>query len=434
MTSTFQSILLTVFGFLGLIAILIFAGVIPFFGEDANFGGTVVMWGDLPQKQMDAFISELKKSYENNFTLVYEYHDSKTFENDLISTLARGGGPDLILLPHDLILSQGDKIKPIPFSSYSERDFRDTYADIGNMYLIKEGVLAFPLYLDPLVMYWNKDIFSNASVSTYPKTWIEFLELSNNITKKDSKGNIFQSTIAFGTFKNISNAKSIISMLLLQAGDGIVTMETDKYGVATNKFKVSLGENTSVTESAIRFYSEFSNQAKSSYTWNSAMPVSRRAFGNGNLAVYFGFASEYNGIKSENPHLNFDVAVVPQRDDAKTKATFGNMWGVSVLKSSKNIGTATVVALVLANTDYGEKLAEVAGLPSLKRSFLAKSQANPVFSVFVKSAIMGKAWYDPNEDSSDIIFKEMIESILSGKNSVLSAITSSKIRLMEIVK
>ena len=42
-------------------------------------------------------------------------------------------------------------------------------------------------------------------------------------------------------------------------------------------------------------------------------------FAKGALAMYFGYAGEWAGIKARNPHLNFDIAEVPQIKATKQK-------------------------------------------------------------------------------------------------------------------
>jgi len=86
----------------------------------------------------------------------------------------------------------------------------------------------------------------------------------------------------------------------------------------------------------MRFYTEFSKSNKDSYTWNRSLPPSRSMFEAGDLALYFGYASEYKAIKLKNPHLNFDVAMMPQVGPTATKLTFGRMYGVGVVSASKN--------------------------------------------------------------------------------------------------
>ncbi len=92
---------------------------------------------------------------------------------ELVAALASGQGPALVIMPHDLLVSQGDKLTPIPFSIVSERAFLDTYLDGASVFLSNNGILALPILVDPVVMYWNKDLFASAGI---PTPWSSRLE------------------------------------------------------------------------------------------------------------------------------------------------------------------------------------------------------------------------------------------------------------------
>ncbi len=49
------------------------------------------------------------------------------------------------------------------------------------------------------------------------------------------------------------------------------------------------------------------------------MSDSKNMFLAGDLALYFGFASELDDLKNKNPNLNFDVTLFPQTGDLNLK-------------------------------------------------------------------------------------------------------------------
>ena len=53
------------------------------------------------------------------------------------------------------------------------------------------------------------------------------------------------------------------------------------------------------------------------------------------LALYFGYGSERADIMAKNPHLNFDIAPVPQIRGNKTQVTFGRMQGIAIARNAK---------------------------------------------------------------------------------------------------
>ena len=103
-----------------------------------------------------------------------------SFDQTLIEALANGNGPDAIIIPQDSIVHYLDKIEPIPYQSFSQSAFKSAYITKAELFLGGNGVLAVPFSVDPLVMYWNRDLFANAGIAEPPQYWDEFLRLGRN--------------------------------------------------------------------------------------------------------------------------------------------------------------------------------------------------------------------------------------------------------------
>lgn len=427
--STFQLFLLMFFAAIGLLAVFAFSGFIPLPGSSSaqQFGGEVVMWGTLSRQSMSEFVSEFNSEHANEYRLAYTQIDSATFEDTLISELASGRGPDMVLFPHDLLISQGDKLYPIPDASFSKRLFKDTYIDEGELYWEKDGISALPLYVDPLVMYWNRDLFSAGGIVEPPKVWEQFPALPASLTVRDSAGNITQSAVGLGGVRNIEWSKDILSTLIMQVGDPITSQDAE--GRISGVLGDAANGGSSSAPAAVRFYTEFSNPSKTSYSWNSSLLNSKTSFEAGTLAVYFGRASDYSDIKRKNPHLNFDVAVMPQRDKAQKKITFAQMYGVGVLRASRNPETAFTVAFELASPQNGAVIASAVGLPSAARSVLSVPVQDPILDVFNRSAIISRGWYDPAPAATSDVFAAMVESVIINKTTEEDAVSSAGRRL-----
>ena len=85
-------------------------------------------------------------------------------------------------------------------------------------------------------------------------------------------------------------------------------------------------------------------------------------FAAGDLAFYFGFASEISKIRDKNPNLNFDVTFFPQPKGASVAVTFGRMQGLAVLKSSQNSGAAFQVISAMTGSGPIGRLSKFTGL------------------------------------------------------------------------
>ena len=104
----------------------------------------------------------------------------------------------------------------------SQAQFTDSFIDEGQIFLTPNGALALPFSIDPLVMYWNQDIFASAGLAKPPQYWNDFLNIAPKITSLDAGQSVAKSAVALGEWSNVTNAKAILSSLFMQAGDPIV--------------------------------------------------------------------------------------------------------------------------------------------------------------------------------------------------------------------
>jgi len=417
----FQVILLVAFGAFLVFAVLVFSGIIPLFDRTpTDVRGEVVIWGTFPKAHLAGSLEEFNRESGGTFRVSYVQKQKNTFDTELIEALASDRGPDAVFLSQDLILRHRDKVFPIPFESISVRKFLDTFIEEGELYLSSQGVLALPFSIDPLVMYWNRDMFQSAALARPPIVWDEFFTLSLDLTKVDDALNITESAVALGEFQNINHAKELLSLLIMQAGNPIVAVTE---GSLESVLDRKSGFDTPPAESALRFFTEFSNPAKSVYSWNRSLQSSKDMFLAGDLAVYFGFASEIADIQAKSPHLNFDVTFVPQIRDATPQMTFGNMTGLAVLKDSKNPATAFHVAGLLTSRNFIQAVSEASSLPPVRRDLLSRVPPSASGAVFYQSALISRAWRDPGPTETSAAFKRMVENTLSGRERISEAIT-----------
>lgn len=423
--STFKIAVFGIFGFSILVGMVLFAT----YKSESNFSvGKVVIWGTIEKEIINDLITELKKG-DAAFRLVkYVEKDPEGFNREIVEALAEGIGPDIFILPQDSIVQNEKKIILIPYESISLRDFKDKFIEEGELYLSPNGIIGLPFTIDPMVMYWNRDIFQSNGISNPPLRWEEFFNLSQNITEKDNNLNIKTSFVAFGEFRNIKYAKEIISALVIQAGSPIVKRDGFEKKVVLD----AKTDNTNVpAELAIDFYTQFSNPVKSVYTWNRGLTNSERVFVSGDLAIYFGFAGDLNSITKKNPNLDFDVAPIPQTQE-RINTTFGKMNALSIAKGAKNVSGAYSIITKLTNDDSLKILSEYTNLPPVSRTLLSQIPANPYQEIFYRSALSSKAWLDPDPEETNNIFQNMIESILAGREKTSNAVrkAASEIRVL----
>lgn len=409
--TTFQIVIIAVFVVLAVVGVLVFSGVSGL-GDDSQKVGQVEIWGTVPKEVVGKMISTLNSGKGVFAGVKYIEKDEQEYEEEFVQALAAGVGPDLFLLSEDSIIKNKDKIIEIPYDTVPERDFKNTFIEEGEMYLTRNGIIGLPFTIDPMVMYWNRDIFQTAGIANPPKFWDELFVLSPKITQRDSASNITRSFTALGEFTNVENAKEILSIFIIQSGNRIVVPTQNGFeSIVNEKFNFS----TPPAEAAVRFYTEFSNPIKSVYSWNKSLPNSKQLFTAGDLAVYFGFASELSGILRSNPNLNFSISQLPQLRDVNTKITYGKMTAFAIPNNSKNQIGALATGLALTSLENIIQSSVDLGLPPVRRDALADKPTDAIGSVFYDSALMSKSWFDPDSDKTDDIFKNMTESVISGK-------------------
>jgi ABC-type glycerol-3-phosphate transport system substrate-binding protein len=425
--STFQLIVTAVFVVLIIVGVGIFALFGGLLGNSAI--GTVVIWGTMDQRTMGTVIDSMKSQDKSLQDVTYVEKSAGTYDAELVNAIAAGTGPDLALISQSELGALSDKLLVIPYGAVSQSTFINSYIDEGQLFLTGQGTLGLPFSVDPLVMYWNRDLFAQGGVAQAPQYWDDVIELSPKITSLDSSQNVRQSAVALGEWDNISHAKEILSTLFLQAGEPIVSRDPQ-----TGAFSSVLGAGTAGTqnpgESALRFYTQFANPGKSTYSWNRSLPNSSEAFASGDLAVYFGFGSELGSLAQRNPNLHFSVALLPQLKGV-TARTWGDLSVLSIPRSAKNPGGAQQVAIKLTSQKAIGVVVRETGLPPVRRDVALDTSANAAAQVLSQSALISTAWFDPSPRETDGIFKTMVESVISGKDEPIGALSQASQQLSQ---
>ncbi len=426
--SSFKVILLSVFGFGALVGVIVFA---TYRGGNTDATGPVVMWGFIPQATMGFYGKDM--GFENNkqFTFTYIEKNPDTFEADFVKALADGQAPDMVMLREDMLAEQKSRLLMIPYTSYKERDFKNSFIESTEYLLSDTGAYGLPLYADPLVMYWNRTLFTNASLTTPPKYWDEFLTLPAKLTKKDSTGTVTQSAIALGEWKNITRAKEIVSNLLLQGGISIVTVPR---GYSSYSTLLDGIDQTAPAYNVLNFYTQFANPVTAQYSWNRSIVASQNYFLLGNLATYLGLASELSTLRAKNPNLNFDVALSPQPRQSDKSVVFSHIYGLSIPKQAKNVAGAFAVMSTMTSEAGAKTLEGYTNLPPVRRGLLSDTPSDPYKAVFYQSAIQSATWSDPNRLQTNTIFQTMVESITSGRARITDALRKADDELKTLLK
>lgn len=419
----FQIVLLAVFAALGVGAIILLGAYQASISQSSRiYGDQVIIWGPFDERVMLDFFEEISR--DNRAFEVVDYYqvDARDFESQLVNAIAENRGPDMIIVSSEQIVTLRPKLTPISFETLPLRTIKDWYVDGVELFTFPEGTYALPFAVDPLMLYWNRDLFAASGLAQAPATWEALVNrVVPSLATVDMRRNVLQSALAFGEYRNLTNPKAVLLMLAMQSGSRMVYLENGQYQVALDT-PASDDVNVRPLELALEFFTEFSNSNSPLYTWNRVQPNDQNAFVAGDLAMYFGFASEYQQLIDKNPNLNFDVTVVPQGESATIRRTYGHFYGFAIPQTSYNPNGAYQAALTLTNELYAKGMAESLGMVSPFRSIIAAGADNPAQQSAMNAALYARGWYDPDIERTNSILQALVESVVSNRERITTAV------------
>ncbi len=400
------------------------AASLPGCKEDPFKKVELEFWGvfddsDIYQPLIDAFNEEYKY-----ITINYYKKNYQTYEKDLLEAMATGRGPDIYMIHHTWTSRYKDKFLGAPSELITLKDFQDNFVDVVyNDFVIDGYIAAMPLSVDTLALYYNKDIFNTAGIPQPPKTWEEFLTVSERTTTKDQRGNIIQAGAALGTARNVNRSTDILSLLMIQSGAQMTDQNNTK---ATFNLSASVdGSRFYPGQRALEFYTDFANPLKSSYTWNTRMHYSIDAFYEGKVAMMFNYSYNLPTIRAKSPYLNFGVAPMPQIKDSTKDINYANYWGLTSSINSEDSNEVWQFIIWLTNKDNAQKYLEVVERPIARRDLVAWQRNDKDLGVFADQSLTAHSWYQVDNSAIEQHLADMIESIVLSQATIEEAINKA---------
>ncbi len=394
-----------------------------------ELGNSIVIWGTLPPDVFSSILTELGEKDDAYKVISYLYIPLEDFDTTFVNALADQTPPDLLFMSHEKLVEHRNRLQAIPYESFPERDFRDLYIDGAGIFMLQDGVYAFPIGVDPLVMYWNRNIFSDNGLLKAPSTWEEIVsEINPKLTTSNFNRNIERSAIAMGEYSNIKNSFPVISMLLAQGGSQFITEKEKQYQINLN---LSVNGTQPLTNS-LSFYTNFSNVNNTQYSWNRSLPLDRDMFISEDLALYFGYGSEGKDIEAKNPNLTFDIAEVPQGANATNKRTYGNFYGFFIPKASKNKQGAIIIANLLSGVEYAKRITEAYNIAPVNKQLLSVGSNDIYGRIIYKTTPNARGWLNPDRNKFDEIFSKAISDVSSNRTDVGGATSDTVNRLYQL--
>lgn len=418
----FKKVIIGISVFAALFAVLIFSGKIPIGGGSNAPVGAVTVWGTVPQDTMDTLLQDFN-TQAKTYRVSYKEIKEDVFINTLVGALADGNGPDMILAPYQIILSQTSRVYPYPTTSVSEKTFKDSFVDGASIFWTPYGAVALPVSIEPLVLFYNRTLLSKHGVVNPPSYWDELTNMVSKLTVRDSNGAFIENAIGFGVWNNVPYVKDILVAMVNQLGEPAVLQEYTDSGVNYNVLiNTPLNSRPDVypLTTVVRFFTQFSDQSKPTvYTWNQFLPSAQSLFIAEKLAMYIGYSGEYTTMHESNQKMDIGMTYLPQMKDYNTFATGMRMYGVATLRSTKNAPVALAAQAALAGGQWSPIIASSLNAQSALRGAAATTNVNEVIS---KSMLNAHGFPDVHPNETNNLFAQMINDIISGKLLINDAV------------
>lgn len=427
--SIFQIIILVIFG-AGIMLGVIFISTYRADEKLEENVGAITIWGTFDERLIEASINTINDFDQSLSEVIYEEKSKATFNSEVLEAIAAGEAPDLLLIDDTLLNTNKKRIISIGRDFLTKETFKNTFAAGSEVYFAEDGgIYGIPMFIDPLVMYWNRDLFAAEGIPTPPTTWSEFYDLSKKLTKVDASLNVIQSAISFGEAVNVKNYKEILATLFMQIGNPIVESNNPD-----GPLPVLSGTEVypSVT-SALSFFTDFSDSSRAFYSWNRSLPASDEMFLSNDLATYFGFGSEIQTLRVKNPNLNFDIAEIPRADGVKKKSVYAKFYALVIPKAAPRPEASFKAAVALSSKSNLPVFVAETRLTPARLDLISEIQDTADLSVFNREAVYAESFLDPDPDVTDNLFKTMVEYVTSGRKSINEAVEIADTELKQLL-
>lgn len=380
------------------------------------------------------------------------------YEEELIRALAKGEGPDIFTVHNTQMNEYKDLLLPMPASvtvKYletvgtvrketvmttrqkelpSQRDIKADFVDVvANDVILpyqenedapEEGrVFGLPLSVDTLALFYNKDLFDAAGIAQAPETWKEFQDDVVLLTKYADDGSIVQSGASLGTVNNVDRAADILQALMLQNGTNMID---DRGRVSFNAIPNTVADGVYPGLDAVRFFTDFANPVKQTYTWNAEMPENVDAFASGQTAMMLGYSYHFPIIQAAAPTIDIGVAELPQIGGGTKKVNFANYWVEGVSKDTKYPDEAWDFIVYATSAEQVLSYLKETQKPTAIRSLINEQVEDEMLSPFVSQILTAESWYQGvDAKAMEAAFEELATEVLSGNREAEDAINDA---------
>ncbi len=402
----------------------------------------LTMWGVTESSGDIAPLIAAVTASHPNVRVDYVQKDTETYATDLVEALAAGRGPDIFAFPAGQVRRWQDLLQPAPqkyalpvyytkktllsrqqvvaeqtYDSLTPRQVESRFVrTVANDSLANGQLYGLPVAVDTLMLAYNQALLDGSRVAQAPDDWVTFKDAVVKLTQRDTAGNLQQSGAAMGTGSNITNAAALASLLMLQGG---VSFPVNDEPVLTGR-----GETLPAAE-ALRFYADFSQSSRETYSWNTRLANDREALAAGRVAMTFLTPIQVAQLRQQQPSLPLTVTGVPQLGGA-APAAVADYWLYGVAKASKDGQRVWGVLQQLATNEAAlAKFAATSKRGPTLRTVATKLQTNdnPEVVALADQALIAQPWfYGYDKPAAERVFASVLDRVATASVTIDQAL------------
>jgi len=385
--------------------------------DNGNNNNTVknvelVYWGLWePSSVMQPLIDEYESTHPG-VNILYSQQTFSNYESRLFTRLQQASSstepaPDIFRIHNTWVPKYYSYLSPLPENVITRDQYSQTfYPTALNDFTAKDCKLyAIPLEIDGLVLFYNKQLLTDAGFSEPPKDWDSLIDLAHKLTKKDSSGKITQAGLAIGTSRNILHAPEILSFLLLQ--EGVELIDSTRTNVTLNTTKV---------ESVLNVYTGFATGKQA--VWSSDLRYDLEMFYSGKLGMMIAPSWRAFDVILSSPTIEFGMATLPQLVANQEKIYYSTYWAEAINKSSENTDVAWDFVNFLAQKENmmtkfsNESKIRAFGEPYSLVELNSSMSGNSYLTAIAEMAPYMKSWQMGDETIVKQTLNQLITSVV----------------------
>jgi ABC-type glycerol-3-phosphate transport system substrate-binding protein len=179
--------------------------------------------------------------------------------------------------------------------------------------------------------------------------------------------------------------------------------------------------------------------------------MDRDLFASGNLGLYFGLASDISYLDQKNPHLKYELSLMPGPKGATANfrsVNYAKVYGLSISRRTRNLVLSQKVLEDMLAKDFSNRIVSDYGLAPARQDELYKfiqnsetkkvdavvEQASSAKDVIYKAAERGDIVMEPLPNLVKNIFEQIVEAFSGSRQTPSEIIKNADQELIRFLK